>query len=131
MASALAGCSTSPMSRVDANRAEYESWPFEIQQAVLAGRAAVGMTPEMVRVSLGEPNEIETRPRKGGDEEVWIYKKGGGRGNLLKRTNISLSVGGIGLGGNPLGSGMGSGNAVEERHEVIFQNGVVVRERHL
>ena len=35
----LAGCSTSPISRIDSNRSAYESWPIEVQEAVLNGQA--------------------------------------------------------------------------------------------
>jgi len=76
----LAGCNSSPqMSRIDKNRAIYETWPLEIRQAVLDGRAEPGMTPDMVRVALGEPTEIQNRAGAAnpGGEEVWIYRKGG------------------------------------------------------
>ncbi len=128
-----AGCASSPMSRIDANRALYESWPFEIQEAVLNGRVVVGMTPEMVSVVLGKPSEVMAREGKKGPEEVWIYKTSGGL-NLLKNSNISLggNIGGVGIGGPigggvPLGSGGGGSEPVEDQQDVVFQNGVVVR----
>ena len=110
------GCSSSPMSRIDANRALYESWPFEVQEAVLNGRVVIGMTPEMVQMVLGKPSEVMARAGKKGEEEVWIYKTGGGL-DLLKNSNISLggSIGGVGSA------------PVEDEHDVVFQNGVVVR----
>ena len=129
----VAGCSTSPMSRIDANRALYESWPFEVQEAVLAGKIIAGMTPEMVRMTLGEPTQITDRAARKGPLEVWIYKSGGGGGmsKALKNTSISMGTGigpvMIGSGTN-LGSLGGSSNEpIEDEREVVFQNGVVVR----
>ena len=121
----LAGCSTSPMSRIDANRAQYESWPFEIQEAVLNGKVLVGMTPEMVRVTLGEPARITNRMGRKGAEEVWTYSKGGGLN--LQNSNISLggNIGGLGVGTGGLGGG--SSSSIPEESDVVFQNGVVLR----
>ena len=49
---ASAGCATSPMSRIDAKRSVYESWPVEMQEAVLQQRAIAGMTPEIAAALL-------------------------------------------------------------------------------
>lgn len=122
-AALLAGCATSsPLSRIDANRQIYESWPIEVQQAVLDGRVEKGMTPDQVRMAVGNPSATEVRPARGGDEEVWIYRKGGGGSVLPKNTGITLGVGGVYVGG----SGSGSG-AIEDERVVVFKKGVVVR----
>src|SRR5471030_870404 len=89
---ASAGCSTSPMSRIDANRALYESWPVDMQSAVMEGKAVNDMTPEMVRMALGEPTRIEPRVGSTTGEETWIYEKGGS-GTGMSRPNISLCGG--------------------------------------
>jgi hypothetical protein len=74
----IGGCTSSQqMSRIDKNRDIYETWPLEIRQAVLDGKAEPGMTPEMVRVSLGEPTEITRRSNDPGADEIWIYRTGG------------------------------------------------------
>jgi hypothetical protein len=65
------------MSRIDRNRDIYETWPLEIRQAVLDGKAEPGMTPEMVRVALGEPTEVTRRSDDPGADEIWIYRTGG------------------------------------------------------
>ena len=123
----LAGCSTSPISRIDANRAVYESWPIEMQEAVSSGRAIEGMTPEMVEMALGKPSEVNSREGKDGPEEVWVYKKSSSMPSLLGNTGISLggSLGGVGIGtGGPIGRP--SSTATDEQ-DVVFKNGVVIR----
>jgi hypothetical protein len=126
--SLLAGCAApSTSSRIDQNRAAYESWPFEVQQAVIDNKVIVGMTPDMVRTSLGKPTEVVNRSGKAGDDEIWVYRKGG-TGPDLGNTGVSMggSVGGIGVGGSTGGLPRGSSDDVEEK-EVVFRNGVVVR----
>lgn len=122
----LAACSTSPMSRIDADRAAYESWPIEVRQAILNGEAIKGMTPEQVEMSLGKPSEIVTRSAQAGADEVWVYRKGGGLGSgILGNTGVSIGggVGGVGVGTSG-GGGRGPG---PEEQEVVFRDGVVSR----
>jgi len=123
----LAGCSTSPISRIDANRAVYESWPIEMQEAVSSGRAAVGMTPEMVEMALGKPSEVNSREGKDGPEEVWVYKKSSSMPSLLGNTGISLggSIGPIGIGTG--GPARRANPASTDEQDVVFKNGVVIR----
>jgi hypothetical protein len=126
-AALLAGCmSPSPMSRIDSNRARYESWPLEVQEAVLNGKARKGMTPEQVEMALGKPSEVVTRSATGGDE-VWVYRKAGGMGSSLLG-NSGVAIGG-GTGGVSVGTGIGGGGRRQtpEENEVVFSNGVVIR----
>lgn len=136
MALFLVGCSsTSPMSRIEANRALYESFPYEMQEAILNGKIVPGMTPEMVKMTLGEPSEVTGRNGRKGAEEVWTYKTssgGGGLGNALHGTSVTMGGGmnGIFLGGTPMilgGGGGGTSAPIEDDQEVVFQNGMVVR----
>lgn len=110
------------MSRIDSDRAVYESWPLEMQEAVLNSQAKPGMTPAMVEMSLGKPTEIINR----GDDEIWVYRKSGGLGSALSNAGISV---GTGVGPVSVGTGMGGrrrpSNADES--EVVFRNGVVTR----
>lgn len=122
----LAACATSPLSRIDSNRALYESWPLEVQEAVLNGQVKQGMTPEMVQMSVGKPTQVINRSVQAGDDEIWIYRKGGGGSSILRNTGVSIG-GGVGGVGVSTGTTMGGGGAVEEEHEVVFQKGVVVR----
>jgi hypothetical protein len=118
----LAACTTSPLSRIDSNRALYESWPLDVQEAVLNGQVKPGMTAEMVTMSVGKPTEVITRSVQSGQDEVWVYRKGGGSG--LSNTGISL---GGGVGGVSIGGSTGGGSSYEEEHEVVFRDGVVAR----
>ncbi len=115
----LSGCATTPMSRIDSNRALYESWPVEMRQAVLDQRVAKGMTPEMVEMTLGKPKRVESRVGRGGQmEEIWIY--GGPSDSPLRNTSIGIGVGPVGIGG----IGAGSGGYADYR-EVVFVDGMV------
>jgi hypothetical protein len=118
------GCSTSPLSRIDSDRARYESWPIDVQEAVLNGRAKKGMTKEQVEMALGKPSEVVSRSAKPGEDEIWVYRKSGGPTSLLG--NSGVSVGG-GMGGVNVGTGMGGRRQSPEENEVVFANDVVVR----
>lgn len=80
LAFAGAGCGSSQMSRIDRNRDLYESWPIDVRQAVLDGKVEPGMTPDMVRVSWGEPSEVVPQGR---GDEIWVYKRGGNDGSVM------------------------------------------------
>lgn len=124
----LIACSSSPISRIDANRDAYDSWPVDIKSAVLNERVIKGMTPEQVETAWGKPTEIVSRASQAGIDEVWIYRKGGGASGVLKNTGLVL---GTGIGGVNVGTGIGGGGSstVTEENEVVFNDGVVVRVR--
>ncbi len=94
----LAGCASpsSPnaiMDRVDANRNEYESWPFAIKEAVLSGQVLRGMDPTMVLVARGKPAE---RIDRGNGDEIWIYLVRGenSSGGSILPHGTTVSIGG-------------------------------------
>ena len=141
--SLLGACSSSPMSRIDAKRAVYETWPIDVQEAVVRKQVIPGMTPEMVEVALGKPTEVQLRVGKDGLEEVWIYKKSSAALPGLLR-NTGLSVGGVGVsnagisvGGNVGGVGVSTGTSGRrggsnvpsdaDDQEIVFRNGTVLR----
>lgn len=118
------------MSRIDAKRAVYESWPLEVQEAVLHKKAIPGMTPEMVEVALGKPTEIQSRAGKDGPEDVWIYKKSSMHlPSLLGNTGVSVggNVGGVGVSTGSSGRGSSRAAADSEDQEIVFRNGIVLR----
>lgn len=123
----LAGCASPQMSRIDANRALYETWPLDVKQAVLDGKVEPGMTPDMVEVAWGHPSE---KMAGNADEEVWIYRRGGSSGTILPMGGPTIGMGGsmggigiqtggggttigttggIGIGGGGIGMGSGIG----------------------
>ena len=129
----LAGCATSPVSRIDANRALYESWPIDMQSAILEGKVVKDMTPDMVRMALGEPTRIEPRAGSTTSEETWIYEKSGGLGVPLPNVSLGGGLGGLGVstgrrggGGGGRGGGSSAGSGAQEQ-QIVFQNGVVTR----
>jgi len=134
------------MDRVDQHRAEYDAWPLPVKEAVLDGRVAKGMTPTMVEVALGRPDEVVARDN---GDEAWIYKirnessssssagplgglgsisiggsVGGGGGYYGGGPSVGVSSAPIVLGGG--GGGSGYGESTLER-EIWFRGGVVVR----
>jgi len=109
----VAGCGTgSSMSRIQANRSAYESWPVEMRQAVLDGRIEEGMTGEMVEMSIGRPTSVGYR----GTQEVWVYQT---------KSGINLPVN-VGVGVGPAVVQTGSGGGTTNVREVVFENGKVV-----
>jgi hypothetical protein len=118
------------MKRIDANRDAYESWPIEVRMAILDGRIIEGMTREQVQMALGDPTEAGSRMGPNGSiEEIWVYRTGGGGGNVLTdiAQNVSLGtgVGGVGIGTR--GIPVGGGAAPVEVGQVVFVNGRVVK----
>jgi len=104
------GCSSSQMGRIDRNRAIYETWPLEVQQALLDGRVEPRMDQDMVRVAWGEPSEVSISPA---GDEIWIYAKGGDPGSGLYPGGRGGMMGGvIGGTGPAIGVSTGRGGAV-------------------
>lgn len=115
VAGGLAGCGTPQINRIDQNRAIYETWPVETKQAVLDGKVEVGMTPEMVKVAWGQPTEVISRSTGPNDEEIWIYRKGGGEemASPVAYPGGVYPSGGVYPGGvYPGGGGVYGGNSV-------------------
>jgi outer membrane protein assembly factor BamE (lipoprotein component of BamABCDE complex) len=51
----------------------FDTLPKEIQEAIQAKRAEVGMTKEQVRMALGQPRDRIRETRDGEETEDWIY----------------------------------------------------------
>lgn len=122
LAALLAACS-SPASRIKKDRAAFDSWPPEVQEAVRAGRADVGFTAEQVRVALGRPDRVYSRRTPEAAQEVWGWGGGGGA-----RTGLSFGFGSWG-GSSAYGLGVGTGSdgyRDDDRVRVVFQDGRVV-----
>lgn len=68
----LAACST-PQSRIERNPAVFSSLSAGDQQLIREGKVAIGFTPEMVRLALGDPDRVYTRTDANGVSESWSY----------------------------------------------------------
>ncbi|MFT3782371.1 MAG: hypothetical protein QM790_10180 [Nibricoccus sp.] len=68
----LAGCST-PESRIDENKELFSKLAPNEQQLIREGKIAVGFTPEMVKLAMGDPDKIYTRTDANGVSEAWSY----------------------------------------------------------
>jgi hypothetical protein len=91
----VAGCGSPQINRIDKYREIYEQWPIEVRQAVLDGKVEPGMTQEMVVVSWGQPTEKIQRSNSAGDEEIWIYRKGGDDGTMMAPMGAAGYPGGM------------------------------------
>ena len=56
-----------------ATQSYFDSLPPEIQEAIKAKRAEVGMTREQVRMALGQPRDRVRETKEGLETEDWIY----------------------------------------------------------
>lgn len=117
----LAGCSTLG-SRITNSQDEFNSWPAEVQDKILAGQVDVGFTPVQVLVALGEPQRKYSRSTEQGRSEVWAYTGGG--------SGFSIGLGlGTGHGSTSYGGGVAYDTSRrgsdDERLRIVFQDGRV------
>ncbi|MGC4074319.1 MAG: hypothetical protein QM760_17765 [Nibricoccus sp.] len=68
----LAGCE-SPKTRIQKSPELFSTLSASDQQLIKEGRAALGFTPEMVKLALGDPDRVTTRTDASGVSEVWRY----------------------------------------------------------
>ncbi|HUL53258.1 MAG TPA: hypothetical protein VLT83_07610 [Opitutaceae bacterium] len=69
---AFAGCSTIE-SRIREKAAVFDQIPPADQARIRQGIIAIGFTPDMVYMALGQPDRIRERTNRGGRETVWRY----------------------------------------------------------
>jgi hypothetical protein len=117
----LTGCASStPESRVARDRAAFDAFPTDVQQKILAGQVAVGFTPEMVELALGEPSRRFTRETSAGRDEVWVY--------LESQPQMGIGLGFASYGrrsATAVGVDTTTGGDVEEKMRVEFRDGRV------
>ena len=84
-----AGCTTStPQSRIDANRGAYSEYPSDVRRNIREGRVEVGYTAEMAEMALGKPGRKLSRLDETNEQsEVWIYYKN------RPRVSVGVAVG--------------------------------------
>jgi len=68
----VAGCST-PESRIKKEPEAFARLSPEQQTLIKQGKVALGFDPEMVKLALGDPDNIRTRVDASGTTEVWHY----------------------------------------------------------
>jgi len=66
------GCTT-PQTRINQNPEVFARLSPSDQQLIREGKVAVGFTPEMVRLALGDPDRVYTRTDANGVNEAWSY----------------------------------------------------------
>ncbi len=120
----VAGCSTVD-SRIDKNRAAFNTWPPAVQDRVVKGEVDIGFTTEQVRVALGEPDRVFTRTSADGTAQIWSYRERGPKFGF----GVGVGVGSFGSRGGSFGSvgiNTGTGYHDDEKMGVVFdQRGVV------
>jgi hypothetical protein len=72
LAAVLAGCAT-PDTRIRQNTELFDRLAPEQQQLIREGRVALGFTPDMVYLAVGEPDRKWARVDADGRSEVWTY----------------------------------------------------------
>ncbi|MCH8474459.1 MAG: hypothetical protein LAT55_04440 [Opitutales bacterium] len=69
----LAGCASTPEQRVAENELYFSSLSEEEQNKILNGEIALGFSTEMVRLALGNPDQVQRRVTMEETETHWIY----------------------------------------------------------
>ena len=117
----LAGCASTPDSRIGEHRTVFAQYPSAVQQKIRSGQIDVGFTAEMVRLALGDPSRIFTRQTESGDSEVWIYH------DESPRFSIGFGVGSYGRhSGTSVGVATSTGGYdPDEKMRVGFRGGQV------
>lgn len=55
---------------------EIKHYPLDVQERIIKGEVAPGMTPQQVRYSWGNPDSVRNlAPAEGKTREEWIYTK--------------------------------------------------------
>jgi hypothetical protein len=118
-----AGCATStPQSRIDANRAAYSEYPSDVRRKIREGRVEVGYTAEMAEMALGKPGrKLSRRDETNEESEVWVYYRN------RPRISIGMAVGSGGYRSTSTGISMSSTpDADMETMRLILREGHVV-----
>jgi hypothetical protein len=77
-----AGCAT-PEARIKRNPDVFAQLSPSDQQLIREGKVALGFTPEMVRLALGEPDRRLERTDASGTSESWSYTTWEGPDGML------------------------------------------------
>lgn len=70
----LAGCASTPESRIEKNRPFFDSLPLERQARIRGGETDVGFSAEETRLALGDPSRVYVRKDAAGEAAIWEYR---------------------------------------------------------
>lgn len=114
-------CAT-PVSRIRRNKEKFAAYPPEVREGIRAGNAAVGFTPEMVLMALGEPDRKYTQSTANGSTDAWVYAD--------TASGVGVGIGmGSGSGSTVFGGGVSVGGSPQRLHErvrVVFKGDQVI-----
>lgn len=74
----LAACST-PAARIKRNQAAFDALAPTEQALIREGKVAIGFTPDMVLLAVGDPDQRWARTDAKGKSEIWSYTTYDGR----------------------------------------------------
>lgn len=115
----VAGCSSTPDSRIKKQESAFAAMPVEVQAKIRAGTVEVGYTPQQVTLARGKPDRVGKRTTATGTDEVWTYEK--------RASGLGFGIG-VGGGSGGMGGGVGvgtGGGSPEVELRVVFSGGVV------
>lgn len=122
---ALTACS-SVNNRIEANQAEFDSYPVEVQSAIRNGEIQLGFSELQVRMAWGDPSNTAREVSEAeGEQIVWGYKD--------SSPTVSFGVGiGSGGGHRSTGAGVGISSGGHQQYEkiAVFSEGRVVDIRY-
>ena len=118
-AALFAGGCSSVDSRINKNRAVYETWPMAVREKVVAGQIDIGFTTDQVAVALGQPDRVFTRTTADGTSQVWSYRDHGPRFSFGVGMGMG-SYGGRGGSFGGVGINTGGGYRDDEKMGVVF-----------
>jgi len=87
VAATFAGCASTPAERIKANPQLFASIAPKDQQLIQQGQVAIGFTPNMVLLALGEPDAVTRHTDANGSTEIWRYQ------NIDPNTNATVYMG--------------------------------------
>jgi len=123
----LAGCA-SPAQRIKKNQELFDSFPVATQARIRGGKIDLGFTADMVRIALGEPQQMRVRRTATDTLNIWLYID-----TIQKYERQHADIDGLSLYG-PNGGGAIGGtawfNVLQEKETLKiraeFKNGRVV-----
>jgi len=122
----LGGCASTAQSRIDADPQTYAQATAAQRTLIERGEASVQMTPQMVRMALGNPSQITEQPVGDHVEIVWRYLETPGSDAYKAATSSISGAVESGPTGTPLPAGVSTPPPVVERYRITFRDDRVI-----